>query len=196
MLKKPQFQSLLITANRKQPSPPHYFHFSLVSLCLSDQLHNITSHSRPTSWALLAALGSASSSRVGHGFHVFQNSWDSLSKAERGKSPGADSSYLAPGCWGCHQGTVRPFLIYGIWQDAQKIPLLISLILYLPLLPWHLCAQPGKALCFYIQSISRVGPQAHSHCQAEVPFALYHHMRKVTAPRKRNLVHRAPDPTL
>lgn len=82
--KKPEFQSLLITANRKQPSPPHYFHFSLVFLCLSDQSENISSHCSPTSWALLPALGSTSSSRVGHGFHLFQNTWDPLSKAERG----------------------------------------------------------------------------------------------------------------
>ena len=46
----------------------------------------------------------------------------------------------------------------------------------------------GRLFTFYIQSTSLVGPQPLGHCQAEAPFTISHHMRKVTAPRKGNLV--------
>lgn len=53
---------------------------------------------------------------------------------------------------------------------------------------WTSVLTQGRHFAFYIQSSSLAGPQPHGHCQAKAPFTISHCMRKVTVPRKGNLV--------
>lgn len=112
---------------------------------------------------------------------------------------GKISGCAAAKCWVSHQGKMRPFLTYANWLDAHRFDLPVLLILYLPLLPLHLYSSPtpaaplslpGKGFAIYTQSLSLVVPWPHGSCQAEAPFTICQQVRKLTAPRKGNLMHK------